>query len=127
MRKLTLLATTWLAIAVVPALAQISQCRLGVGPSCSGTAGDDGTPSVPPSLTSALAASDPAVQAELARVLAMARQARAAAALASEQVQAEVADIQARWARIQAQGTQGPAQGRDTASPSPVPAGESSP
>lgn len=55
-------------------------------------------------------------------MLAMAQQAMIVAAQASELVQAEIADIQGRWAFIQAQTTQGQA----AAPPRQAPVAESS-
>lgn len=117
MRRLALLATAFLAAVVGPALAQTTQCGLDCA------ANDTATPLPPASLASAVAASDPAVQAELARVLALAQQAAREAAQAAAQLPADIADMQGRWALIQAQA----AQGQAAAPPSQVPAVEAPP
>ena len=116
MRRLALLATIFLAPVIISARAQTAECGLD----CSKTAGATATPLPPASLASAVAASDPAVQAELARVLVMAQQAATAAAQAAAQLPADIADMQGRWALIQAQA----AQGQAAAAPSQAPAVE---
>jgi hypothetical protein len=122
MCRQALIATGFLACGAVLALAQTTRCGFDAGATCSATTGETATPSLPASLVSAVAASNPAVQAELARALAIAQQAMIDAAQASTQLQADIAEIQGRWARIQADATQG--QGDAPAPQEQLPAAE---
>jgi len=113
-----------------PALAQTPYCGNEAGASCSTDANGAAValpdfPTLPPSLASAVAAADPAVQAELARTLAMAREAATAAAQASVRARADIATIEAGLAVTRAQAAQ--AQQDAAVPPCPAPVDESPP